>query len=44
MLQTIRMAMKNQVEIGAHPSYPAKENFGRKSLNISNSDLKISIF
>ncbi|WP_034887988.1 5-oxoprolinase subunit PxpA [Gillisia sp. Hel_I_29] len=43
MLQTIRMAMKNQVEIGAHPSYPDKENFGRKILNISNSDLKKSI-
>jgi len=43
MLQTIKLAMENQVEIGAHPSYPDKENFGRKSLDISNSDLEKSI-
>lgn len=43
MLKTIRLAKKNQVEIGAHPSYPDRENFGRKSMEISNSDLKKSI-
>lgn len=43
MHKTVRLAMEYGVEIGAHPSYPDKENFGRKSLKISSEDLKISI-
>jgi len=30
----IRLAKLHQVKIGAHPSYPDRENFGRKSMNI----------
>lgn len=37
--QTIKLAQKHQVEIGAHPSYPDKKNFGRLSLDVSETDL-----
>lgn len=40
---TIKLAIKNKVKIGAHPSFPDKENFGRKLMKISNNDLKTSI-
>lgn len=38
--ETIDLAIKNNVQIGAHPSYPDKENFGRESLNIDKIELK----
>jgi UPF0271 protein len=41
--KTIHLAQKHDVNIGAHPSYPDKDNFGRKSLDISNEDLIINI-
>lgn len=40
---TLQLAIKNKVHIGAHPSFPDKENFGRKILQISSEDLKESI-
>lgn len=44
MKRTIALAAKSNVNIGAHPAYPDKENFGRKSLkigaNISRSNLR----
>ena len=43
MLKTVLLALENKVEIGAHPSYPDRENFGRRSLDISDSELKNSI-
>jgi UPF0271 protein len=43
MDETIKLAAKNNVKIGAHPSYPDKENFGRTHLNISAIDLEESI-
>ncbi|SKB38378.1 UPF0271 protein [Salegentibacter holothuriorum] len=43
MQQTIKLAVENNVEIGAHPSYPDKENFGRKPINISAEELQRSI-
>jgi len=43
MHQTVMLAMENKVEIGAHPSYPDKENFGRISMEIPAEDLKLSI-
>ena len=43
MQKTVLLAMVNNVEIGAHPSYPDRENFGRRSLKISANELKISI-
>jgi UPF0271 protein len=41
--KTIKIAIENSVLIGAHPSFPDKENFGRKLLQISDKDLKNSI-
>jgi len=43
MQKCIELALINNVEIGAHPSYPDKENFGRVHLDISEIDLKESI-
>jgi len=40
---TIALAIKDKVFVGAHPSYPDKENFGRKSLEISKAKLIDSI-
>jgi len=35
MRQTVLLAKQNHVLIGAHPSYPDKENFGRRSMTIA---------
>lgn len=43
MTDVIRLAKKHHVKIGAHPSYPDKENFGRKVMSISNTALFASI-
>jgi len=40
---TLQLAIKNNVKIGAHPSFPDKNNFGRKVMYISNSELQKSI-
>lgn len=39
----IKLAKINNVRVGAHPSYPDKENFGRKVLEISQETLQESI-
>lgn len=41
--EAIQIAIKNNVKIGAHPSYPDVKNFGRKVMSISNVDLTQSI-
>jgi len=41
--KTIQLAIENNLKIGVHPSFPDKENFGRKLMQISDKDLKISI-
>lgn len=43
MRDTIELALEHNVEIGAHPSYPDKENFGRKPVAISSKELKRSL-
>ncbi|HJN79170.1 MAG TPA: LamB/YcsF family protein, partial [Flavobacteriaceae bacterium] len=43
MLRCVELAIINNVEIGAHPSYPDKENFGRIHLDIPALALKESI-
>ena len=43
MTDTILIAKKYGVNIGAHPSYPDKENFGRKNISISHADLSNSL-
>ena len=40
---TIKLAMQFDVAIGAHPSYPDRENFGRKSIEIEEEALSSSI-
>lgn len=34
MLESVREALKNGVAIGAHPSFPDRENFGRTAMNL----------
>ncbi|MFO7745251.1 MAG: 5-oxoprolinase subunit PxpA [Psychroflexus sp.] len=36
----VNLAKTHNVNIGAHPSYPDFENFGRKSIDITENDLK----
>ena len=43
MIECVEISIKNDVEIGAHPSYPDKENFGRKKIDISRSELYFSL-
>ena len=40
---TIKLAKKYGVKVGAHPSYPDRENFGRKRLDISPDELEKSV-
>ncbi|GAA5446021.1 5-oxoprolinase subunit A 3 [Microbulbifer sp. NBRC 101763] len=37
-------ARKHQLQVGAHPSYPDRENFGRKSIKISINQLLDSLY
>ena len=39
MQKTVQFAVQHNVKIGAHPSYPDKENFGRRSMSFSNIEL-----
>lgn len=43
MTSVVRLAKENRVRVGAHPSYPDKENFGRVSMDISSNVLIKSI-
>lgn len=39
MDQTIKLALSNDVEIGAHPSYPDLQGFGRRSIPMSPQEI-----
>ena len=39
MSEAIQIAIESNVKIGAHPSYPDKDGFGRIPISISNKDL-----
>jgi len=41
--KAIVLALKHNVKIGAHPSFPDQENFGRKLIKISNEALSESL-
>lgn len=41
--ESLELALNNKKKVGAHPSYPDQKNFGRKTMKISNTDLKKSI-
>ena len=43
MRATVRSAMKNGVAIGAHPSYPDSEGFGRRSSFLVGDELHKSL-
>lgn len=40
MYKAIQWAKENNVQIGAHPSFPDRENFGRVSMQLSDEELK----
>ena len=40
MKKTVDLAIKNNVSIGAHPSFADKENFGRKRINLTKNEIK----
>lgn len=41
--EVVLLAKQHKVKIGAHPSYPDKENFGRLSMSISENELIVTI-
>lgn len=43
ILHALKLASNNKVKVGAHPSYPDPENFGRKSIQISRDQLAQSL-
>lgn len=43
MQSVIKLAKKHGVKIGAHPSFPDKENFGRQPMEISSTALFYSV-
>lgn len=40
MRKAIRWAKENKVRIGAHPSFPDRENFGRTNMQLPDDELK----
>ena len=43
MTEVIKLAQQYGVDVGAHPSFPDRENFGRKLMNISRQELQKSL-
>ncbi|WP_353779911.1 5-oxoprolinase subunit PxpA [Winogradskyella sp. 3972H.M.0a.05] len=43
MVETANLAKTNKVKVGAHPSFPDKENFGRSIMTMSSADLYTSL-
>src|SRR3979409_467070 len=39
IIETISLAKKYQVAIGAHPSFPDRENFGRTEMHLSDAEI-----
>ena len=44
MERTIRLAMRHNVAVGAHPGYPDKENFGRIELAMPPEEIEDSVY
>lgn len=44
MLGTVRLAKKYNVNLGAHPSWEDRENFGRKEMNLSAEEVEKIVF
>lgn len=43
IIKTLKEAIKNDVKVGAHPSYPDKQHFGRRSLTLSKEAFQKSV-
>jgi UPF0271 protein len=43
MRRSVRLALQHGVKIGAHPSYPDREHFGRRSMRIASATLIASL-
>ncbi len=43
MVQVVNLAKSHKVKIGAHPSFPDRENFGRQIMKISCAELYTSL-
>ena len=43
MLKTVTLAKEHQVKVGAHPSYPDKQGFGRRYIAISMEELRADL-
>lgn len=43
MQETVVLALAHKIKIGAHPSYPDREHFGRVSMKLSESEFQASI-
>ena len=43
VIRTVKLATQYSVRIGAHPSYPDRENFGRRTLEMDPIDLRSSL-
>jgi UPF0271 protein len=43
MIHAIRRAREHGVRLGAHPSYPDRANFGRKTMSIDSNALRASL-
>jgi UPF0271 protein len=39
MKQTVMLALKNKVSIGAHPSFPDLQGFGRRNMNVTPNEV-----
>ena len=43
MARTVRAASDRNIRIGAHPSYPDRENFGRTSMSLPPDELRLCV-
>ncbi|MGH6931254.1 MAG: LamB/YcsF family protein [Dongiaceae bacterium] len=41
MAETVRLAVKNGVSIGAHPGFPDLQGFGRRHMQFSNAEIEM---
>ncbi len=42
--ETVRLAQEHGVKVGAHPSFPDRDNFGRKVLTLTKQELKNAVY
>jgi UPF0271 protein len=40
----VRLAIRHRVAVGAHPSYPDKENFGRSEMNMTAAEVSSFVY